>query len=140
MCIYTVYISAHIHIYVYMYTCTHVYISGHMYVFKYIPRCIQGGNEHSWTSLALSVTYPGHSVTYPGHTVPNRSKNVKENRAWFYPDLPWGAPPSSSDGVNRQPTPWLLYWEIVTCIACLYIGKDGLLCPDNTLLAKQTHS
>ena len=42
-------------------------------------------------------------------------------RAWFFPELPWGAPPSWQLAGSPQ-TQWLLPWEIVTSLACIYVG------------------
>lgn len=42
-------------------------------------------------------------------------------RAWFFPELPWGAPPSWQLTGNPQ-TSWLLPWDILTAFACIYVG------------------
>jgi hypothetical protein len=42
-------------------------------------------------------------------------------RAWFFPELPWGAPPSWQLAGSPQ-TEWLLPWEIATSLACIYVG------------------
>ena len=42
-------------------------------------------------------------------------------RAWFYPELPWGAPPSWQL-LGKPETKWLLPWDILTSMACIYVG------------------
>lgn len=46
---------------------------------------------------------------------------IHHARAWFFPELPWGAPPSWQLAGSPQ-TCWLLPWEIATSMACVYVG------------------
>ena len=42
-------------------------------------------------------------------------------RAWFYPELPWGAPP----GWQKVPLPgktFLMYWDVILFFACIYVS------------------
>jgi hypothetical protein len=43
------------------------------------------------------------------------------SRLVLYPELPWGAPPSWEDKDFRGRT-FLMYWELITCLACFYVG------------------
>ena len=41
--------------------------------------------------------------------------------AWVYPELPWGAPPSW-ERRGKFGGVFLVYWEMLTCIACVYVA------------------
>ena len=41
--------------------------------------------------------------------------------AWVYPELPWGAPPSW-ERHGKFGGVFLVYWEMLTCIACVYVA------------------
>lgn len=51
----------------------------------------------------------------------SKRKHSEHGRAWFYPELPWGAPPSWQLLGSPQ-TKWLLPWEICTSCAVVYVG------------------
>ena len=42
-------------------------------------------------------------------------------RAWLYPELPWGAPPNWNKRKMRGKT-FLMYWDITTFLACIYVA------------------
>uniref|UniRef100_A0A7S4PDA0 Cyclic nucleotide-binding domain-containing protein n=1 Tax=Guillardia theta TaxID=55529 RepID=A0A7S4PDA0_GUITH len=42
-------------------------------------------------------------------------------KAWIYPELPWGAPPSWNEN-HLFSSKFLAIWECLTCMACLYIA------------------
>ena len=41
-------------------------------------------------------------------------------RAWFYPDLPWGAPPNWKE--NQPGRRFLVLWELLTMMGCIYVA------------------
>eukprot|EP00960_Hanusia_phi_P004823 139802-Hanusia_phi.AAC.3 len=45
----------------------------------------------------------------------------KAGLAWFYPNLPWGAPPGLNSSRYRGAT-FLNLWEILTFLCCLYVA------------------
>jgi hypothetical protein len=53
---------------------------------------------------------------------------LSTRKAWFYPGLPWGAPPSWDEGQPRirclphRGKNFLLQWELLNCFACFYVG------------------
>jgi len=67
------------------------------------------------------------------HTRPDQDKTLQQaqkamSKAWFYPELPWGAPPSWDEGKPRsrclphKGKNFLMQWELLTCFACFYVG------------------
>lgn len=57
----------------------------------------------------------------------------KRHDAWFYPDVPWGAPPSWDKRTKGKM--FLRVWDVITFIACIYVAimvpyiSGGLFCP-----------
>jgi hypothetical protein len=88
-----------------------------------------------------SETHEGDATRLDGfyasdHTRPDqataqqqRQKAILSSKAWFYPELPWGAPPSWDEGQTRRRClphrggkNFLMQWELLTCFACFYVG------------------
>jgi hypothetical protein len=45
------------------------------------------------------------------------------SKAFLYPELPWGAPPTwQTTGRAQSGKEFLMYWEFLTCFACFYVG------------------
>ena len=42
-------------------------------------------------------------------------------RALFYPEIPWGAPPTWK-GTFMRGVRFLQFWDVLTSIACLYVA------------------
>ena len=61
------------------------------------------GNSDSWTKRQMGPTIS------------------TLNRALFYPELPWGAPPSWEETEWRGQA-FLMYWELLSTAACFYVG------------------
>ena len=59
---------------------------------------------------------------YPKDSISReQSPNMTDWTAWIYPELPWGAPPSWSRSGKIGGT-FLIYWELCTCCACVYVA------------------
>jgi hypothetical protein len=72
----------------------------------------QLGDEPAMSPDSGEKHFPSQGAATPG---------VPCSRAWVYPELPWGAPPSWSKQPQFGGT-FLVYWELLTCLACVYVA------------------
>ena len=52
---------------------------------------------------------------------PGLLAKLRHGVACFYPELPWGSPPAWKES-GHPTTGWLVTWEIVTCLAVIWVG------------------
>ena len=52
---------------------------------------------------------------------PGLLPKLRSGVACFYPELPWGSPPAWKES-GHPTTAWLVTWELVTCLAVVWVG------------------
>ena len=78
--------------------------------------------QSSMIELAASVSAPHrkHHEEAPAEGASAAEGRRSSGHAWFYPELPWGAPPSWQ--AKHKVTWYLTYWEVFMSFLCLYVG------------------
>jgi len=72
---------------------------------------------------------------------PGLVAKLRRGVACFYPELPWGSPPAWKES-GHPTTTWLVSWELVTCLAVVWVGLslpyasflDGSKSPEHQFL------